>query len=74
MNLAELTKTYDFTGRSVVLTGGTGVLGRDMAKALIGCGANVALLARNREKANALLSEMSGPGRAFIVEGELFAR
>jgi NAD(P)-dependent dehydrogenase (short-subunit alcohol dehydrogenase family) len=74
MNLAELSKMYDFTGRSVVLTGGTGVLGRDMAKALIGCGANVALLARNREKANALLSEMSGPGRAIIVEGDALKR
>ena len=74
MNLAELTKTYDFTGRSVVLTGGTGVLGRDMAKALIGCGANVALLARNREKADALLAEMSGPGRAIIVAGDALKR
>jgi NAD(P)-dependent dehydrogenase (short-subunit alcohol dehydrogenase family) len=74
MNLAELSKMYDFTGRSVVLTGGTGVLGRDMAKALIGCGANVALLARNREKANAVLSEMSGPGRAIIVEGDALKR
>ena len=70
MNLAELSKMYDFTGRSVMITGGTGVLGRVIAKALAGCGANVALLARNRVKADALLSEMSGPGRAIIVEGD----
>ena len=38
MDLAELTKVYDFTGRSVVITGGTGVLGRVMVKALVGCG------------------------------------
>jgi len=70
MNLAQLTKMYDFTERSVVITGGTGVLGRVITKALIGCGANVALLARNREKANALLAEMSGPGRRIIIEGD----
>jgi len=70
MDLAELTKVYDFTGRSVVITGGTGVLGRVMVKALVGCGANVAVLARNRNKAAALLSEISGPGRASIFEGD----
>lgn len=70
MNLAQLTKMYDLTERSVVITGGTGVLGRVITKALIGCGANVALLARNREKAEALVSEMSGPGRAIIIEGD----
>ena len=71
MNLTELTKMYDFTGRSVVVTGGTGVLGRLMVKALAGCGANVAVLARNRDKAAALLSEISGPGRATIVAGDV---
>jgi len=70
MDLAELTKVYDFTGRSVVITGGTGVLGRVMVKALVGCGANVAVLARNRDKAAALLSEISGPGSASIFEGD----
>ncbi len=70
MDLAELTKIYDFTGRSVVVTGGTGILGSVMVKALVGCGANVAVLARNREKAAALRSEISGPGRATIVEGD----
>ena len=70
MDLAELTKVYDFTGRSVVITGGTGVLGRVMVKALVGCGANVAVIARNRDKAAALLSEISGPGRASIFEGD----
>ena len=74
MNLAQLATMYDFTGRSTVLTGGTGVLGREMAMALVGCGAKVALLARNRPKAEALLSEMSGPGRAIVVEGDVLQR
>src|SRR5258708_1746637 len=71
MNLAELTKMYDFKGRCVVVTGGTGVLGRGMVQALIGCGANVAIVARNKEKAAALLAELSGPGRPLVVTGDV---
>lgn len=64
----------DFTGRSVVITGGTGILGRVMTQALIGCGANVAVLARNQQKATALLSEMSGPGEAIVIEGDVLRK
>ena len=74
MNLAVLSKLNDFTGRSVVITGSTGILGRVMTEALIGCGANVALLARNREKATALLSEMSGAAEALVIEGDVLQK
>jgi NAD(P)-dependent dehydrogenase (short-subunit alcohol dehydrogenase family) len=70
MDLAQLTQLYNFAGRSVVITGGTGVLGRVITQALIGCGADVALLARDRAKATALLSQLSGPGKAIILEGD----
>jgi NAD(P)-dependent dehydrogenase (short-subunit alcohol dehydrogenase family) len=74
MNLAELTKMYDFAGRTVVVTGGTGVLGQAMVRALVGCGANVALLARNREKAEpqvAALAELEASGRAAIFTADV---
>lgn len=75
MTLTELMKMYDFTGRSVVITGGTGVLCSAMAKALVGCGANVAILARSPEKGEALLEEIraesGGPGQAIIVAGDV---
>jgi NAD(P)-dependent dehydrogenase (short-subunit alcohol dehydrogenase family) len=74
MDLGQLTKMYDLTGRSVVVTGGTGVLGRAMVQGLIGCGANVAVLARSKEKAHSLLSAMSGPGRALAVQGDVLQR
>jgi len=74
VNLAVLSKLNDFTGRSVVITGSTGILGRVMTEALIGCGANVALLARNREKATALLSEMSGAAEALVIEGDVLQK
>ena len=70
MDLAELTKIYDFTERTVVITGGTGVLGSVMVKALAGCGANIAVIARNRDKAENMRSEISGPGRVTILEGD----
>src|SRR5713226_6439381 len=74
MDLHELTKMYDFTGRSAIVTGGTGVLGRTMVQALIGCGANVAVLARSREKAEALLSTWRGTGRSIVVQGDVLER
>ena len=74
MDLAELFQMYDFKGRTLVMTGGTGVLGRVMVGALVGCGANVAVLARSRQKAEDVLSEFKGPGRLHIVEGDALKR
>jgi NAD(P)-dependent dehydrogenase (short-subunit alcohol dehydrogenase family) len=71
MDLAQPTQLYDFAGRSVVITGGTGVLGRVITGALVGCGADVALLARDREKAEALLAQLSGTGKAIALEGDV---
>ncbi|MFN0088336.1 MAG: SDR family oxidoreductase [Blastocatellia bacterium] len=71
MNLTEMTKLYDFTGRTVVITGGTGVLCGTMARALVGCGAQVAILARTREKGEDSIAGLAGPGRAIIVQGDV---
>src|SRR5262245_59179774 len=70
MDLNALMKMYDFTGRTVVVTGGTGVLCGTMAKALVARGANVAILARGLEKGEATLKGVSGPGRAIVVLGD----
>ncbi len=43
------TKWYNFAGKTAVVTGGTGVLGGEIAIALASAGANVAILGRNRE-------------------------
>jgi len=47
MDSSQLNQLYDFTGKTVVITGGTGILGGEIACALVGCGANVAMLDRN---------------------------
>jgi NAD(P)-dependent dehydrogenase (short-subunit alcohol dehydrogenase family) len=60
MNLDELTRMYDFTGQTMVITGGTGILGGEIACALVECGANVALLDRNLDPAQGLLERL-GP-------------
>jgi NAD(P)-dependent dehydrogenase (short-subunit alcohol dehydrogenase family) len=44
MNLEELTALYDFSSRTVLVTGGAGVLGSEIASALAGCNAQVVLL------------------------------
>src|SRR5437879_9939477 len=68
MNLSELSKLYDFNGRSVVVTGGTGVLGRAIVEALVGCGANVAVISRSIDKGQALIDSLKGPGRAVAIQ------
>jgi NAD(P)-dependent dehydrogenase (short-subunit alcohol dehydrogenase family) len=55
MTLDSIRATYDFSGRTMVLTGGTGVLGTEMARALAGCNANVVLLARDVSRAVKLI-------------------
>jgi len=74
MILADVTKMYDFSGRVVVVTGGTGVLGGEMVRALVGCGASVVILARNPEKANPLVSELAAPNRTLVVQGDVLDR
>jgi NAD(P)-dependent dehydrogenase (short-subunit alcohol dehydrogenase family) len=63
---------YNFTGRTIIVTGGTGILGGEMACALVGCGANVAILDRNLDPAQGLLERM-GPcaGQAAIVGADV---
>ena len=70
MDLNALLKMYDFTGRTIVITGATGVLCGAMARALVGCGANVVILARSPEKGAAALEGISGPGSAMSVIGD----
>ena len=72
MDLNELTRMYDLTGRTIVVTGGTGILGGEIVCGLAGCGANVAILDRNLEPAQALLERM-GPcaAQATVVGGDV---
>ncbi len=65
-DLATLTKMYDFTGKTVAITGGAGVLGGEMADALAGCGAKVAILDMNEEAGKALIERLGERGKQLI--------
>ncbi len=73
MNLQELTTQYNFKDRTIVVTGGAGVLGGEMACALVGCGANVVILDRDTALAERLIQrfESTTAGRAIVVYGDV---
>jgi NAD(P)-dependent dehydrogenase (short-subunit alcohol dehydrogenase family) len=58
MTIAGVRAMFDLTGKTVVLTGGTGVLGAEMARAVASAGANVVLLARKLDRAQALVQSL----------------
>jgi NAD(P)-dependent dehydrogenase (short-subunit alcohol dehydrogenase family) len=76
MNLQELTMLYNFKDRTIAITGGAGVLGGEMACALVGCGANVVILDRDMALAEKLLHrfEPTACGRAIVVYGDVLKR
>ena len=73
MNLDELRGWYDFSDQNVVLTGGAGVLGGEIACALVGCNANVAILDRDTNLADKVIERAPKmvKGRAIRVYGDV---
>src|SRR5512145_1090388 len=76
MNLNDVTTTYNFKDRTIAITGGAGVLGGEMACALVGCGANVVILDRDTALAERLIHrfEPAATGRAVVVYGDVLKR
>jgi NAD(P)-dependent dehydrogenase (short-subunit alcohol dehydrogenase family) len=75
MDLKEITQQYDFTGKTVVITGATGVIGGEIACALVGCGANVAMMDRNLKLEEELVKRIeTSAGRVIIVYGNALKR
>ena len=68
MNLSKLTQQYDFTGKTVAITGGAGILGGEIACALVGCNANVAILDRDPKLAERFIHRIpTSKGRASVL-------
>lgn len=75
MDLRELSALYDFSGRTVAITGGAGVLGGEIACALVGFGAKVAILDRDPGLADRLMDRLGcGPGCAITVYADVLQR
>jgi len=72
MNLEELKRMYDFSGRTVIITGGAGVLGSEMASALVGCRASVAIVDIDPVLGERVIKRLApGPGQAIFVHGDV---
>jgi NAD(P)-dependent dehydrogenase (short-subunit alcohol dehydrogenase family) len=75
MNSNDFRAMYDFSGQVIVVTGGTGVLGGAMVRALVGCGAAVGVLARSPGKAQTLLDSLGERAdQVEIVAGDVLDR
>ena len=72
MNQNEIFKYYDFTGRTAVVTGGSGVLCSEMVIALAHLGANVAVLGRSPELPERILQAVeTTPGKVILVQSDV---
>ena len=75
MNLDKIRDLYDFAGKTVVLTGGTGVLGGEILCALAGLGANVAVLSRNPALPERITQQLHGAaGQVAVFQADVLER
>ncbi len=75
MNRDELMALYDFTGKTFLVTGGTGVLGGEVVCALAGCGANVVVLARSLSPKQGVVDYLAKRGcQVHAVQGDVMDR
>ena len=59
--------TIDLSGKTALLTGGTGALGTAMARGLLQAGAKVALLSRNPDNLKSAAEALGGDAGAVIL-------
>ena len=75
MNLENLQSFYDFTDRTILVTGGAGVIGIEISRMLVECNANVVILSRNAERGEKSISEINkeikSNGRAIYIHGDV---
>lgn len=69
------TDIFDLSDETAVVVGGTGVLGGDMAEALAGAGARVAILGRNAGRGEERVRRITAAGgRAMFVPADAVSR
>ncbi len=75
MNTQQISELYNFRGETVAITGGAGVLGFSMVKALAGLGANVVILDRLKELPEPLQQQLAGlPGEVALVTTDVLKK
>jgi len=75
MDLEKVTKGWDPAGQTIVIFGGAGVLGGEMACALVKCGANVVILDRDLSRADSLKERLRhGPGSGKLAQADVLSK
>ncbi len=75
MTRDDVARLFDFTGRTVVITGGAGVLGGEIARTLAACNANVAILDRDTDLGDKVISRFdAGGGRHRAFAGDVLKK
>ena len=62
-----MTNPFDLTGRTILVTGATGGLGRQTAISISQMGATVVLIGRREERLKSVLAELTGEGHLSFV-------
>jgi NAD(P)-dependent dehydrogenase (short-subunit alcohol dehydrogenase family) len=67
-----MSNLFDLTGKTALITGGTGVLGTAMAKGLADAGANTVIIGRRKESGDELVKSIKSQGaRSIFVKADV---
>jgi len=70
--MAALTRTSSFiTGKNAIVTGGSGTIGRSIAKALLSHGADVIITGRNPERLETARTQLEAFGNVSTFRGDI---
>ncbi len=72
MNISEI---FNVSGKTAIITGGTGVLGSEMTRGLAQAGANTVIVGRNQANGEKLQNELiAAGGKALFVQADVLNR
>lgn len=64
--MININSLFDLTGKTAVITGGTGVLGSQMVLALAAAGANTVIIGLKKEAGDPIVEELAAQGRRCL--------